>query len=76
LVLARRQDASTVPQWVTGPAGQAVLRNGDAYEYVAGEGLASNPKLTPLTDLDAPQTDVSKLNSKKVVDLMTQAGLL
>jgi hypothetical protein len=34
---------------VTGPAGQAVLKDGDAYEYVVGEGEASNPKLTPLT---------------------------
>jgi iron(III) transport system substrate-binding protein len=61
---------------VTGLAGQAVLKNGDAYEYVVGEGEASNPGLTPLTDLDAPKIDVSKLNSKKVVQLMTQAGLL
>jgi iron(III) transport system substrate-binding protein len=69
-------DAQAFLKWVTGPAGQAVLRNGDAYEYVVGEGETSNPKLTPLTDLDAPQIDVSKLNSKKVVELMTQAGLL
>jgi iron(III) transport system substrate-binding protein len=69
-------DGHSFLKWVTGPAGQAVLRNGDAYEYVVGEGEASNPKLTPLTDLDAPQIDVSKLNSKKVVQLMTQAGLL
>ena len=69
-------DAQAFLKWVTGPAGQAVLRNGDAYEYVAGEGQASNPKLTPLTDLDAPQIDVSKLNSKKVVEFVTPAGLL
>jgi hypothetical protein len=40
------------------------------------EGEASNPKLTPLNDLDSPKIDVSKLNSKKVVELMTQVGLL
>jgi iron(III) transport system substrate-binding protein len=63
---------------VTGHPGQAVLRNDNAYEYVVGEGEgeASNPKLIPPTDLDAPKIDVSKLNSKKVVELMTQAGLL
>ena len=60
--------------------GQAVLKDGDAYEdayeYVVGEGEASNPRLTPLNDLDAPKIDVSTLNSKKVVELMIQAGLL
>jgi iron(III) transport system substrate-binding protein len=69
-------DAQAFLKWVTGHAGQAVLKDGDAYEYVVGEGEASNPKLTPLTDLDVPKVDVSKLNSKKVVELMTQAGLL
>jgi iron(III) transport system substrate-binding protein len=69
-------DAQSFLKWVTGPAGQAILKDGDAYEYVVGEGQASNPKLTPLTELDAPKIDVSKLNSKKVVELMTEAGLL
>ena len=36
----------------------------------------SNPKLMPLAQLDAPKVDASKLNSKKAVELMTQAGLL
>jgi iron(III) transport system substrate-binding protein len=72
----RPADAQAFLKWVTGHAGQAVLKDGDAYEYVVGDGEASNPKLTPLTDLDAPKIDVSKLNSKKVVELMTQAGLL
>ena len=69
-------DAQAFLKWVTGHAGQAVLKDGDAYEYVVGEGEASNPKLMPLTDLDAPKVDVSKLNSKKVAELMTQAALL
>jgi hypothetical protein len=69
-------DAQAFLKWVTGHAGQAVLRDGDACEYVVGEGEASNPKHMPLTDLDAPKVDVSKLNSKKVAELMTQADLL
>jgi iron(III) transport system substrate-binding protein len=32
--------------------------------------------LVPLADLQAPKIDPSKLNSKKVTDLMMQAGLL
>jgi iron(III) transport system substrate-binding protein len=69
-------EAQSFLKWVTGHSGQAVLRDGDAYEYVVGEGQASNAKLVPLSELDAPQVDDSNLNSKKVVDLMTEAGLL
>lgn len=77
LASSRRQaDAQSFLKWVTGQSGQAILRDGDAYEYVVGEGQASNAKLTPLTELDAPKIDVSKLNSKKVVELMTEVGLL
>ncbi|MCS4270046.1 hypothetical protein M2416_000496 [Raoultella sp. BIGb0132] len=36
----------------------------------------SNPKLTPLRELDAPKVEPSSLNGKKVIDLMTPAGLL
>lgn len=63
-------------KWITAPAGQSILRTGDSYEYAVGNEAASHPKLTPLTDLQAPTLDPTKLNSKKVTDLMTQAGLL
>ena len=36
----------------------------------------SNPNLVPLAELQAPAVDPSKLNSRKVSDLMLQAGLL
>jgi len=41
-----------------------------------GQNAPSNPKLVPLSQLDAPKVDASKLDSKKAVQLMTQAGLL
>ena len=53
-----------------------MLKDGKSFEYAVGQGAASNAQLTPLTELDAPAVDASKLDSKKVVDLMTQAGLL
>ncbi|WP_370599370.1 iron ABC transporter substrate-binding protein [Pseudomonas nitroreducens] len=70
------KEAQAFLQWITGKQGQAVLRDGKWYEYAVGEGTQSNPKLVPLDQLDAPLIDVSKLDSQKVVDLMTQAGLL
>lgn len=62
--------------FVTGADGQKVLQTGSSFEYTVGSGVAANPKLTPLQDLQAPTVDPAKLNSQKVTDLMTQAGLL
>ncbi|KHS73952.1 iron ABC transporter substrate-binding protein [Pectobacterium brasiliense] len=70
------KDAQAFIKWITGKSGQEVLRTNDAFEYAVGVNAASNDKLVPLKDLDAPKVDAAKLNSKKVVDLMTQAGLL
>lgn len=69
-------EAQAFVQWVAGKGGQAILKNGDAYEYVVGKGAQSHANLVPLADLQAPKVEPSKLNSKKVSDLMTQAGLL
>lgn len=63
-------------KWITGKGGQDILRTGNSFEYAVGVGAASNPALVPLADLQAPKVDPSKLNSKRVSDLMTQAGLL
>ena len=63
-------------KWITGKGGQEVLKTGTSFEYAVGKGADSNPALVPLTDLQAPKVEPSKLNSKKVTDLMTEAGLL
>lgn len=61
-------------KFIAGKAGQAILKNGTSYEYaVSGD---SNAKLVPLKDLDAPKIEASELNSKKVVEMMTAAGLI
>ncbi|MFC5521389.1 iron ABC transporter substrate-binding protein [Polaromonas jejuensis] len=69
-------EAQAFVQWVAGKGGQEILKTGDSYEYAVGVGAQSHPKLLPLADLQAPKVEPSKLNSKKVTDLMTQAGLL
>ncbi|WP_138445368.1 iron ABC transporter substrate-binding protein [Sinomonas susongensis] len=63
-------------EFVTGADGQKILQTGSSFEYPVGSGVAANPKLTPLQELQAPTIDPAKLNSQKVTDLMTQAGLL
>jgi iron(III) transport system substrate-binding protein len=78
-VLASSQhkpQAQAFLKWVTGKGGQDILRTGNSFEYAVGVGAASNPKLVPLADLDAPKVEAARLNSRKVTDLMTQAGLL
>jgi iron(III) transport system substrate-binding protein len=70
------KEAQAFLKWVAGKGGQEILKNGTSYEYAVGVGAASNPKLVPLADLDAPKVEPSMLNAKKVTDLMTAAGLL
>ncbi len=71
-----QEEAQAFLKWITGKGGQAVLRDGNSFEYAVGIGAESNAKLVPLKDLDAPKVDASKLDSKKAVALMTQAGIL
>ncbi|KJZ50686.1 MULTISPECIES: iron ABC transporter substrate-binding protein [Pseudomonas] len=71
-----KEQAQAFLKYITGKDGQAVLKNGKSFEYAVGKNAESNPKLVPLNQLDAPTVDASKLDSKKAVELMTQAGLL
>jgi iron(III) transport system substrate-binding protein len=71
-----QKEAQAFLKYVTGKDGQAILRDGDSFEYAVGTGDVSNPKLVPLNDLQAPKVEPSKLNSPKVTELMTAAGIL
>lgn len=78
-VLASSKNAEAAQKFltfVTGKAGQEILKNGTSFEYAVGSDVASNAKLVPLKDLQAPTVDPAKLNSAKVTELMTKAGLL
>lgn len=63
-------------KFVTGPDGQAILRDGTSFEYAVGVGQASNPALIPIAELDAPKVDPTDLDNIKAAELMTAAGLL
>ncbi|TRC97873.1 iron ABC transporter substrate-binding protein [Mesorhizobium sp. WSM4303] len=71
-----QKEAQAFLKWVTGKGGQEVLKSGTSFEYAVGKDAQSNPKLVPLNDLQAPKVDPATLNSRKVTDLMTAAGLL
>jgi iron(III) transport system substrate-binding protein len=70
------EEAQRLVAFLTGKAGQQVLADSAALEYPVGSDVAANKVLKPLTALDAPVVDVSKLNSKKVVTMMQDAGIL
>jgi iron(III) transport system substrate-binding protein len=57
-------------------AGQQILADSNAMEYAVASGSPSHPSLKPLSELDPPMVDLSKLNAPLVIQLMQQAGLL
>jgi iron(III) transport system substrate-binding protein len=63
-------------KFITGKQGQEVLKTGTSFEYAIASDVPANEKLVPIADLQAPTVDPAKLNSEKVTDLMTKAGLL
>lgn len=70
------KEAQAFLNYLTSKAGQTVLKDGDSFEYAIGKDAASNDRLVPLSDLNAPKVEASTLDSKKVVELMTAAGLI
>ncbi len=70
-----RDKAMAFVKWLTGKGGQDILRE-KSFEYAVGNGAPSNSKLTPIADLDAPKVNAAKLDSRKVIQLMTAAGIL
>jgi iron(III) transport system substrate-binding protein len=72
----KKDDAQKFLTFVTSKAGQEVLEKGTSFEYPVGSGVPANPALVPLADLQAPAVNPSNLDSQKVTDLMTKAGLL
>ncbi|OQM76283.1 iron ABC transporter substrate-binding protein [Manganibacter manganicus] len=70
------KEAQAFLKWIAGPGGQTILKDGTSYEYAVGKDAQSNPKLVPLSDLLPPKIEPDDLNSKKVTDMMTAAGLL
>ena len=78
-VLKSSKNADAAQQFlkfITGKKGQEVLQKGTSFEYAIASGVPANDKLVPIKELAAPTVDPAKLNSKKVTELMTEAGLL
>ncbi|WP_077489379.1 iron ABC transporter substrate-binding protein [Sinomonas mesophila] len=72
----KQEQAQALLKFITGKKGQEVLQKGTSFEYAIASGVPANEKLVPLAELKAPVVDPAKLNSAKVTELMTKAGLL
>jgi iron(III) transport system substrate-binding protein len=62
--------------FITGVDGQTILQTGDSFEYAIASGVDPNAALTPLDELEAPTIDPSTLDTRRTVELMTEAGIL
>ncbi|MFF2494966.1 iron ABC transporter substrate-binding protein [Agromyces sp. NPDC058064] len=62
--------------FLAGEEGQRILGEGYSFEYPVASGVRAKAELPPLDTLDAPAIDPSSLNGPKVIELMTEAGLL
>lgn len=72
----KSEAAQRFVRFVTGRTGQQVLQRSTSMEYPVAADVPANPALPPLDSLQAPRIDPSKLDSKKVTQLMTEADLL
>ena len=77
LASSQHQDAAQrFLAFITGVDGQTILQTGDSFEYAIASGVAANPALVPLAELEAPAIDPSTLDSTRTTELMTEAGIL
>jgi iron(III) transport system substrate-binding protein len=62
--------------FMTSAEGQQILAASDAMEYSIASGVPAHPALKPLSELDPPAVDVSRLNAPSVIELMRSVGLI
>jgi iron(III) transport system substrate-binding protein len=70
------EQAQQFLKFITGPKGQQALADSAEFEYTVGSKVPAHPSLKPLSELDPPTVNPSKLNGPKVVEMMTAAGLI
>jgi iron(III) transport system substrate-binding protein len=69
-------EAQRLVRFLTGRGGQQVLSDSTALEYTLNPEVPANRALKPLSELDAPTVDVTRLNSETVITMMQDAGIL
>lgn len=70
------EGAQRLLAFLTGKVGQGLLARSSALEYPVASGVAANPALRPLKEIGAPVVDPDELNSREVVTMMQDVGIL
>ena len=73
---AHPDEAQQFIAYILSEEGQAVLESSGSMEYAVAKGAESDPALPSLESLDAPAIDPFGLDSEKVTQMMTDAGIL
>ena len=72
----RQDDAQAFVAFLTSEPGQQVLSTSQDFQYAINNGVASNPALKPLSELDPPVVPLSRLDGPKVLAAFQRAGIL
>ena len=73
---AHPDEAQQFIAYILSEEGQAVLESSGSMEYAVAKGAESDPALPSLESLEAPAIDPFGLDSEKVTQMMTDAGIL
>ncbi|GAA8847701.1 iron ABC transporter substrate-binding protein [Helicobacter pylori] len=73
---AHQDEAQQFVDYILSDEGQKVLETSNSKEYAVATGARSDPDLPALESLESPAVDPFTLDSEKVTQLMTDAGLL
>jgi iron(III) transport system substrate-binding protein len=71
-----KADAQKFVDFLVSRTGQQELANSYAMEYPLNPAVAVKRPIPPLSKIDPPAIDVTKLNGPKVIELLQKAGLL
>jgi len=71
-----KEDAESFVRFLVSPEGQRILARGDDFEYPARPGIAPNPVLPPLSQIDPDALSVTQLgDDQESASLIQQVGL-
>jgi iron(III) transport system substrate-binding protein len=73
---SHKSNAERFVRFLVSPAGEHILASGDDFEYPARPGIASNPALPPLSEVNPAALNVVSLgNDLRAASLLQESGL-
>lgn len=72
----RSEQAQQLVAFLAGRQGQQVLAKSNDFQYAINSGVASNPALRPLSELQPPAVPLAQLDGPKVLAALRRVGIL